>query len=227
MDAIERVLSSVEGGAVVRGTQLLERDARDGAPRPTLSQLAGRLVELTACGASAALTCAFDLIYEAQSRGEPAAWVDARPSGTFYPPDAQRRGVDLAALPVVRVGRGRRVRESAQTGGDAARAADRLLRSGAFALVIVDLEAGAQIPRALAGRLLGLAERHRSLVLFVTHRPTSHPSIGPLISVRLEARLAAGRAPGTRRVEVRAVRDKRYGEGWRWEEERDGPPGLR
>jgi recombination protein RecA len=231
MDAIERVLSSVEGGALVRATKLLDRDTRDCAPQPTLSQLSGRLVELTACGASAVLTCAFDLVYEAQSRGEPAAWVDGRRSGTFYPPDAQRRGVDLSALPVVRLGRGRgaRVRRGRRgdVGGDAARAAERLLRSGAFALVVVDLEAGAKMPRALAGRLLGLAERHGALVLFVTHRPIDHPSIGPLISVRLQARLVAGRAPGTRRVEVRAVRDKRYGEGWRWEEERDGPPGLR
>lgn len=52
-----------------------------------LPALAGRLAELSAQGASAALTLAFSLVLDAQRRGEPAAWIT--PAGSsFYPPDA-------------------------------------------------------------------------------------------------------------------------------------------
>src|SRR4051812_10317987 len=90
--------------------------------------LRGRFVELSARGASATLTTAVELIGEAQREHEPVAWI-AGPHGSFYPPDAAESGVDLAALVVVRVP------ELVL----ATRAAERLLRSGAFGLVVIDL----------------------------------------------------------------------------------------
>src|SRR5438445_10836474 len=93
-----------------------------------LGAFRGRLVELSARGATATLTAAAELVVEAQTQGEPVAWL-ALAAGTFYPPDVADTGVDLAALVVVR----------ASDATSAARAAERLLRSGAFGLVVLDL----------------------------------------------------------------------------------------
>src|ERR1051325_6532008 len=70
-----------------------------------LCALRGRLVELSARGASATLTTAIELVTEAQTEGEPVAWISRSDSGSgsFYPPDVAASGVDLAALVVIRV----------------------------------------------------------------------------------------------------------------------------
>ena len=96
------------------------------------SLLTGRLAELSSWGTGASLTLAFELVLQAQHGGEPVAWITTSPS-TFFPPDVAHGGVDLDALPVVRV----------PDGQAAARAADKLVRSGAFGLVILDLGANA------------------------------------------------------------------------------------
>src|SRR5690242_8364339 len=67
-----------------------------------LPALRGRLVEVSARGASAALTAAIEVVAEAQGEGEPVAWITLA-AGSFYPPDVAASGVDLAALVVVRV----------------------------------------------------------------------------------------------------------------------------
>ena len=97
-------------------------------PRWCHSELVGRLVELSGQGATATLTLAFGLLLDAQRLGETAAWVAAGPR-LFYPPDVAEGGVDLAALAVIRT----------HGAAAAARAADRLLRSGAFGLLVLDL----------------------------------------------------------------------------------------
>ena len=89
---------------------------------------AGRLVELSGNAAAPLLSLAFALVADAQRAGEPVAWIQGTDS-TFFPPDAARNGVDLSALVVVRL-----AEVSART-----RAAVRLLRSGAFGLVAMDL----------------------------------------------------------------------------------------
>src|SRR5688572_2535589 len=66
-----------------------------------LAALRGRLVELSARGATATLTAAIEIVAEAQAQSEPVAWFTL-PNGTFYPPDVAESGVDLAALVVVR-----------------------------------------------------------------------------------------------------------------------------
>src|SRR5262245_63854142 len=98
------------------------------APRLARDQLGGRLVELSAQGAVATLTCAVGLVLEAQVQAEPVAWI-AIAGTSFYPPDLADSGVDLAALVVVR----------APKLLSGVRAAERLLRSGAFGLVVLGL----------------------------------------------------------------------------------------
>src|SRR4051812_19349566 len=104
-----------------------------------LPELAGRFVELSGQGASAALTYAVKLVLDAQTRAEPCAWITSTAS-SFYPPDLEQSGVALEALVVVRVNAQHAALHKMQ-----AVAAERLLRSGAFGLVIVDLGADAAL----------------------------------------------------------------------------------
>jgi recombination protein RecA len=149
---------------------------RDAAARWSLAALRGRLVELSARGAPATLTTAIGLTLEAQAADEPVAWILAPTRGTFYPPDVSEAGVDLAALLVVRV---------AEALG-AARAAERLLRSGAFGLVVLDL-GPEDLALAPQGRLGALAQAHDTAVVCLTEKPEDAPSLGSVISLRAEA----------------------------------------
>ena len=181
-------------------------------------ELAGRMAELSSLGAGAALTMAFELVLEAQLSGEPVCWITMLES-SFYPPDVARSGIDLASLPIVRV----------KNGSGAARAADKIIRSGAFGLVVVDLvEAGDRtfVPSPLQSRLLGLASKHSTALLFLTAKKDEAPSIGPLISLRARAsrvRTAEGRFT----CDIDIIKDKRRGPGWTHCEVRHGPTGLR
>ena len=104
-------------------------------PHWSFAAFVSRLTELSASPAGAPLTLAFRLVLDAQRRGEPVAWI-GRKDAPFYPPDAADTGVDLAALPVVWTA-------DAVT---AAKAADLLVRSGAFGLVVLDLAARRAFP---------------------------------------------------------------------------------
>ncbi len=121
------------------------------SPTPwTLDEVAGRLVEISGSTASAALTLTFSLVREAQRHGEPVGWVTLADS-FFYPPDVARGGTDLSALVVVRLAKVESI----------ARAGEKLLRSGGFGVVVLDLGA-ADIPMPLQTRLTGLAHRHHT-----------------------------------------------------------------
>ena len=193
-------------------------------PSPTLerpalrwsrSELGGRLTELSTWGDAAALTLAFELVSEAQHEGEPAAWI-AGTATTFFPPDAARSGIDLDALPVVR----------APDAQGAARAADKLVRSGAFGLVVLDLGANASVPAPLQTRLLGLAAKHDTAVLFLTEKQREAPSFGSLVSLRAQA-VRRRTAQDKFSCEAHIIKDKRRGPGWSHSEIRHGPAGLR
>ena len=147
-----------------------------------LAALRGRLVELSARGAAATLTTAIDIVLEAQREAEPVAWIvpwtttDPRTaSGTFYPPDAADSGVDLSALVVVR----------APSTLAATRSAERLLRSGAFGLVVLDFgSAGAdlnRLPEHFLGRLVTLAQAHDAAIVCLTEKTTDATSLGSLV----------------------------------------------
>lgn len=176
--------------------------------------LVGRLAELSSTRAGAQLTFAIGLVREAQLTGETAAWIGPRTS-SFFPPDAHGAGVDLNALPIVRL-------PSAQEMG---RAADQLLRSGAFGLLCLDLGLD-RLADPLLTRLLGLAQKHAAAVLFLTEKPSDAPSLSSLISLRAEVQRTR-REAGRFVCELRALKDKRRSPGWTFSEEADGPAGLR
>lgn len=181
----------------------------------TLASLAGRYVELAAQGPAARLTLASSLVLEAQLAGEPAAWITS-PLASFHPPDLAHNGVDLAALLVVRI-----------SGTDAMlRAAEMLLRAGAFGLVVVDLDSAQdrdEVSLPTQTRLVGLAQHHGAVLLCITRSEATAPH--SLASLRVEASV---HPLGDHRFACRleAVKDKRARPGWRHEIVCSGLPGL-
>jgi recombination protein RecA len=182
-----------------------------------LAALRGRLVELSARGATATLTAAIEIVLEAQTASEPVAWI-TRTSGSFYPPDVADTGVDLAALVVVRV-------RDATT---AVRAAERVLRSGAFGLIVMDLGTGKDADISMArlplGKLVTLAQAHDAAVVCITEKTEDTASLGSLVSLRAEALRV--RVRGEHEISVRALKDKRRGPGWIQKRKARGPAGL-
>lgn len=179
----------------------------------TLDEVAGRLVEISGASASAALTVAFTLVREAQQRGEPVGWVTLAES-FFYPPDVAQGGTDLAALVVVRLARAESI----------ARAGEKLLRSGGFGVVVLDLGA-ADISTALQTRLSGLAHRHHTALICLTAKERAAFSLGSLVSLRAHAEKQ--RADNNRFLcALRVLKDKRRGPTWNYEELYSGPAGL-
>jgi recombination protein RecA len=189
-----------------------------GARTFSLQALAGRFVELSGAGASAVLTVAMQLVWEAQHHGENVAWVGVGGS-TFFAPDAARAGIDLAALPVV----------MAPDVLAAGRAVSHLLRSGAFGLVVLDLAGltvGREIdlPMPLQSRLTGLAQKHGSVLVALTSKDADQASLGSLVSLHASVR-RDGEAAGVVHVDV--TKDKRHGPGWSQRATFHGPAGFR
>ena len=180
----------------------------------TLDALAGRMVEISSAATSASLTAATRLILESQERGEPAAWI-ASGRSSFYPPDVAASGVDLDALIVVR------------TDGTArtARAADYLLRSGGFGVLVLDLSEDARLRMSVQSRLSGLANTHKSAVVCLTRKHADAPSIGSLVSIRGETTVERMEFDSFA-WEIHVIKDKRRGPGWRHAGESRGPDGL-
>jgi recombination protein RecA len=205
-------------------------DAPAAAPREhgwSYTGLAGRLVQLEGAGDSAALTLAFTIVLEAQQCGEPVAWITPRPgapaastpvastAGTvFYPPDVREAGIDLGAMPVVRV-----------PGTSALlAAADVLLRSGGFGLIVADLGEPHSVESTSLARLAGLARRHHTALIFVTR--SERGSLGSLISLYVRARR---RRTGQDQFQCGLVvlKDKQRGPVWEYTELCRGAVGLR
>lgn len=141
----------------------------------------GQLIELSG-RAPGKLSAVVRLIARAQAEQEPVAWIGLREAACFYPPDFAHAGVDLEALAVVRLP------DSAGSHG-VVRAAEVLLRSGAFGLVIIDLAHG--VPKgelSWQARLSGLLRRHESRAVVMTESTREQPSLGPLVSMRIEPR---------------------------------------
>ena len=152
---------------------------------------------------------------EAQIAGELCAWV-TRAESTFFPPDLARNGVVLDTLPVVFV----------SSAAQAVRSTTRLVRSGAFGVVIADLGSTADIPMPLQGQLMGLAIKYNIAVVLLTEKPASTASVGSMISLRIEAqRQRIDEAHFSIRFNI--LKDKRHGPSWTHEEIAYGPAGLR
>ena len=200
---------------------------RSNAPAWDLADLAGRLVELSAGDQSAHLTAAFGLVLDAQLSGESAAWVTLEHS-SFFPPDVADGGIDLDALPVVRVPDVRM----------AGRAADHLVQSGGFGLVVIDISgirgerktertrSTDKISAPLLTRLMGQARQRNVAVLFLTKKSSESPALHSLISLRVEARWER-RAESQYELSVRPLKDKRSSQPWTHVEMCRGPAGLR
>ncbi len=231
-EPLQRFLANARGTAATAKVLSLDdlrarRGAVDAAPAElwSLESMRGRLVELSARGATATLTAAIGLVLEAQRANEPVAWIMLA-TGSFFPPDVAETGVDLAALVVVR----------APEPTVAARAAERVLRSGAFGLVVMDLVESAapvrtkrdEISTAHQGRLVSLAQAHDAAVVCITDKSADAASLGSLVSMRAEALRIGASAGANAGVElsVRALKDKRRGPGWSRMLRARGPHGL-
>jgi len=184
-------------------------------PRWKLSSFVSRLTELSASPAGAPLTLAFRLVLDAQRRGEPAAWI-GRKDAPFYPPDVADTGVDLAAFAVVWAG----------DAIAAAKAADLLVRSGAFGLVVLDLGRDGRLPMHASSRLAMLARQHDAAVVCLTGKDAARPSLGPLVSLRAHASSRLRGEGGRFRCEAVILKDKRMGTTWNVAEVCRGPDGL-
>jgi len=189
-------------------------------PEPTvaddwrLKTTAGRLVEISSVGNTAALTMAATLVLEAQRSNEPVAWISARDS-IFFPPDFAASGIDLEALPVVWI----------QDVAKAARVTDTLLRSGGFGLVVLDLDNAGKLPMAVQTRLAGLAKRHHAALICLTRRDGRMSNLGSLVSLRGES--SKQRKDFNRfHCELQVVKDKRCSATWQHSEICHGPDGL-
>ena len=179
-----------------------------------LETLRGRLVELSSGRSSACLSLSCTMLLEAQKHSTPVVWISVT-RDSFYPPDLAANGIDLSLLPVV----------WAPDIRAAVRAADQLLRTGAFGLLVIDLYRNGRLPAPLQARLARLAGHHGCTVCFLTVKPEAAPSLGSMIS--LYARVSRSRiAAGRFRLDLQVVKDKRRAPVWRHVEHIDGPPGL-
>jgi recombination protein RecA len=178
----------------------------------SLDSLCGRFVEIS--NQAVSITAAGSLILESQLRGEPAAWV-AVGGSIFFPPDFAQCGIDLDSLPVIRVPQALA----------ASRVADRLLRSGGFGVIVLDLGCDIDMRIAVQVRLAALAKKHRTTVVCLTQKEPAVPSLGPLVSLRAQGAI---HKTGFNRFtwELEILRDKRRGLGWRHTEVCHGPDGL-
>lgn len=177
--------------ALPRGSELAPTDAREGLPR-------GRLIELAGGPDAGRSSAAARIVLESQREGDPVAWIQAE-GGGLYPPDLAAAGIDLDALLVVHV-----PSEAGRAG--AAKAAELVLRTGAFGAVVVDASDG-RVPRggAWLGRLASLAREHDCRTVLLG--PDAEGSLGPLVSMRLRARRRRRRF-GEYALELEVLKDK-------------------
>ena len=214
-----------------------------------ISRLSGNLVEISGAGASGVLSTAMALVSEAQFRESQfresrfrehqpglAAWV-ATTRSLFFPPDAVRAGVLLERLVLLRL-----ENPAAQI-----RAAARILQSGAFGLVVVDLAGSVQPDfsgqsfspgrgrRAASrefpplSRLAGLARRHESTLVLLTEKTAAAPSLDPRVTQRFDASRLGSRLVITTIKDKGSpgrLRGKRLPPGFRFERKCREPAGM-
>ena len=207
----EAILGAFKG--VVSGGALLEHGDVPGRAAGLLESCSGRWVEWVMGASPAGLSLLGGVILDAQRQGGIVAWVsDGR--SLFFPPDLVATGIDVAALPVVLVDSVRQ----------AARAADMLLRSGGFVLVVLDLDVSTDFSLPMQTRLSGLAKANCAALLRLL--PVRHgPQRGSLVSLRVKTE--------KRRIghdaflcTAQATKDKRRAPGWTESELYSGTDGL-
>tara|TARA_B100000586_G_scaffold59581_1_gene40973 strand:- start:291 stop:965 length:675 start_codon:yes stop_codon:yes gene_type:complete len=214
MLALDSLPQGVARGATVLAPRPLSANSIPLMPRWGLQEIAGMLTELSGVGGSACLTLATSIVLDAQRQEETTAWITSNNS-SFFPLDVAAAGIDLEALAVVRV----------PDAPSVARAADRLARSGAFGLLVLDLGANPRVPTALQARLRSSARKHDTAILCLTEKRGIASSMGPLVSLRGEARIR--RLSDDRfACELRVLKDKHRGPDWVHTEICCGPEGM-
>lgn len=151
---------------VFRASALAARSVEVGAcaargdwpPRGCVIELAGGLD-----GACTSLAVA--AVVGAQRLGDLVVWVQPR-HGLLFPPDLAAHGADLDALVVVHACSAPG-RSSRRGGLELPRAAELLLRAGAFDLVVLDLRPVPPARGAWLHRLQALARLHQTRVLLL------------------------------------------------------------
>ena len=186
----------------------------------------GRLVELAGGLDDAVTSAAVEALARAQHDGAIAAWLQPE-RGLLFPPDLAANGVDLDALVVVQVPArpdgARRGRAPKHAGHELPKAAELLLRSGAFDLLVLDLRPMPPPPGAWLGRLQALARTHRTRVLLLSDM-AAPVAAGSTAMLRVVPRRRRERAAFV--VEPRIVRDKLHDATAPPAAERAGPVGL-
>lgn len=176
--------------------------------------VAGRLCEFSGHHNFAQMSIAFRLIFEAQTQGEQVAWITLTRS-TFFPPDAQAHKIDLDSLVVIRV----------PDSSAIARCADKLARSGAFGLIVLDLEQTPQLSSPIVSRLNQLCQKNQTAVLCLTQKETDQASISPLVSLRVSAQRVQ-HAPFSYTCTAHILKDKKSGPGHEFRTNHRSLPGL-
>lgn len=205
----------------------LDRLQRPGQQRLDWPDLVGRLVEVVGGARAMRLGWLAQVTRQAQAAGDVAVWLQT-PESFPFPPDVAAAGVALDRLPVLRV-----PDFAAQL-----RAADVLLRSGAFGLCAIDataasqrmLDASRSLDNAL-GRLLGLCQKHAAVLVFLTPEPPAtvarQESDGFLQTSLVSLRLTVARdRESARRLRLEVKKDKRRGPATLRTDVRGGPDGL-
>jgi recombination protein RecA len=182
--------------------------------------LRGRLTEIAAGPEGGTSSVAATWVAMAQRADEPVAWVQWE-FGELYPPDLAARGIDLEALLVVHVGE-RHVMPPRL------RAAELLLKSGGFGLVVVDMTAG-QPPRGVGWqhRLQHWARTQNcALVLLCAHPEPVFDSLGALVALQIiPQRHQVG--PGLFELNCSIGKNKLEQGLQGWRATCTGPPGFR
>ncbi len=215
---------SIQALTAISSAALRAPSSAPSAPPPGRAPLweqwgAGQILELSG-RAPGKLSTVARLLLRAQAEGEPCAWVSPREESSFYPPDFAQAGIDLAALVVVRV-----PPEAGSHG--LVRASELLLRSGAFGLVVMDFSQG-RVPRgelSWQSRLSGLLRSHDARVVMLTRSEAHEPSLGPMVSLRLEPQVSA-HSPSRASLGQRVLKCKRGGALAISPDIREPPPGA-
>lgn len=168
----------------------------------------GCLTEISGKGGGAGLTFAASFLRFAQSTGRHAIWLSSELK-PFYPPDLHACGVELNKLPVLFL----------PDFQHAALAANRLLKSGGFDLLVWDLASWKRPPSSLPipflAKLVATARYRQASLLVLTDKKREQASLGCLTGLRLQVE-ALTNEPSRLRVQV--CKDKRgaVGEGKEW-----------
>ncbi len=210
-------MSVLDRSSIQKAVSLLDSGSfSQTAPSLKISNLVGRVTELSAPRNAPVLSFVSLLIREVQEAAEPVVWVEVDQS-VFFPPDFSKNGVDLSLLPVVWAHRVR----------DAVRAVEHLLRSGAFSLVIVDLPPNTIIEQGRLGKLARMADLNNMALLFINQQEERRPfTLGSIVSLRVFSRTnPVGKNAYT--CDFTVMKDKHHSPGWSFSEVFHGPDGMR